>query len=253
MTGILFSSLILRNEGVNRPPAGIEGRLFFDTTSGVLQRDNGVTWEDIEGGGDENTLEYPFVLPYVTPPTQPVENSTILYADYLPNTTTAIPTMTSDTAPSGVAFAKDFYTGNNPWKAFNVAQLGWIANGSGLPSWIGYQFPAGTNIVQYSFRPWFNDNYPARTPKAWKFQGSNNGSTYTDLDSQSGWVPQNSTDYVSFSFANETEYIYYRMYITETQTTPQSYPGIGGLKMFVPASTVGLWVMDSAGNSKRVS
>lgn len=46
-----FEDLILRNTFANRPAAGKPGRLFFDTTNNVLQRDTGSTWENIEGAG----------------------------------------------------------------------------------------------------------------------------------------------------------------------------------------------------------
>lgn len=58
MTGILFSSLILRDENVNRPAAGIPGRLFFDVTNSKLQRDTGTTWEDIEGSASTPPEQY---------------------------------------------------------------------------------------------------------------------------------------------------------------------------------------------------
>lgn len=61
MPGILFESLVLRDVSGNRPAAGIAGRLFFDTTTSTLQRDNGSIWEDIEGAGSppESSAIYP--------------------------------------------------------------------------------------------------------------------------------------------------------------------------------------------------
>lgn len=44
-----FADLILRDITANRPAAGKPGRLFFDSTLGKMQRDNGSSWDDVEG------------------------------------------------------------------------------------------------------------------------------------------------------------------------------------------------------------
>lgn len=55
-----LSDVILRDIAGNRPTAGVEGRLFYDTTNEELQRDNGSSWETCEptvtdGGATEFT------------------------------------------------------------------------------------------------------------------------------------------------------------------------------------------------------
>jgi len=44
-----FEDLIGRDITANRPAAAKPGRLFFDTTLGKMQRDNGSSWDDVEG------------------------------------------------------------------------------------------------------------------------------------------------------------------------------------------------------------
>lgn len=44
-----FEDLVLRDTLANRPAAGTPGRVFFDTTNDILYRDNGSSWESIEG------------------------------------------------------------------------------------------------------------------------------------------------------------------------------------------------------------
>ena len=46
-----LSDVILRDIATNRPPAGVEGRLFYDETNGKWQRDNGSSWDDCEPSG----------------------------------------------------------------------------------------------------------------------------------------------------------------------------------------------------------
>lgn len=43
-----LEDLIIRDTTVNRPAAGIAGRLFYDITADKMQRDNGNLWEDCE-------------------------------------------------------------------------------------------------------------------------------------------------------------------------------------------------------------
>ncbi len=47
----LLSNVILRDTLANRPAAGTAGRLFYDTTNSILYRDNGSTWDSVEGAG----------------------------------------------------------------------------------------------------------------------------------------------------------------------------------------------------------
>lgn len=56
-----LSDVILRDAAANRPAAGVAGRLFYDTTNGKLQRDNGAAWEDCEpgaAGADAGSVTY---------------------------------------------------------------------------------------------------------------------------------------------------------------------------------------------------
>lgn len=51
-----LASIVVRDSLVNRPAASIAGRLFYDTTNSELQRDNGSSWDAIEGAGAAETL-----------------------------------------------------------------------------------------------------------------------------------------------------------------------------------------------------
>lgn len=46
-----LGDVILRDALASRPAAGTEGRLFYDTTNAVLYRDNGSSWDSVEGAG----------------------------------------------------------------------------------------------------------------------------------------------------------------------------------------------------------
>jgi hypothetical protein len=91
---------------------------------------------------------------------------------------------------------------------------------SGTPysgEWIQIQFPVG--IVLYSYGMYGRSGFSApnsRMPYTWYIGGSNDGSTWTLVDSQTGytsWV--NSPQTLStFTTTNTTAYTYYRLVIT---------------------------------------
>jgi hypothetical protein len=131
--------------------------------------------------------------------------------------TDAIPTMTSNTSPSGRASASSELLPTYPaWKAMNDTNenvfMSWVsAENVGFPQWLQYQFPSGKIITSYSIT---SRNYTyIFPPKSWVLQGSPNGSSWTDLDTRSGQsFAQNEKK--TYPFSNTNSYAYYRLYIT---------------------------------------
>jgi hypothetical protein len=149
------------------------------------------------------------------------------------STTNIIPTMTSNTAPSGTASASTTWSTVFPWDAFAPAQSGWITNAV-TTGWLQYQFPSAQTVLAYSIIPWSADTFPTRSPSAWTFQGSNDGSTWTTLDTRSNytnaWV-QNAAVY--FTVPTSGSYLYYRLNITANGG--DTYVGIHNLAMMTTA------------------
>ena len=80
---------------------------------------------------------------------------------------------------------------------------------SGPPYWIGLHFSESFIIDEYIL--YFNS---AGTPKAWEFQGSNDNSAWTTLHV----VTENfESGRLVNRFTNTTDYLHYRLYITEAQ------------------------------------
>jgi hypothetical protein len=141
--------------------------------------------------------------------------SSIRNSTFTPPTTlgaVATATMTSNTTPSGIAAAS---AAQSPaWQAFdkNITTF-WQTPSSGQTGWLSYQFPTGKIIKKYGF------NSVATTtinPKTWTFEGSNNGSTWTVLDTQTNFPTQANTFYSFDISSNTTSYTYYRINITAT-------------------------------------
>jgi hypothetical protein len=78
--------------------------------------------------------------------------------------------------------------------------------------WIGYQSPYTALVTQYSVTS--ANDASDRDPKSWTLQGSNNGSTWTTLDTRTNQTFAARFQANSYSFSNTTGYLYYRLNIT---------------------------------------
>lgn len=125
-----------------------------------------------------------------------------------------VPTMTSNTTPSGVCSAEDYYgqEAYPAWKAFDGvlgALNGWIGEDpkSGS-SWVQYQFPSSVTIKIFAYAACNNTRY-------WtgKLKASNDGSTFTTLLSN---INGNNDSLRYVVLSNSTAYKYYRLYVTKT-------------------------------------
>ncbi len=90
-------------------------------------------------------------------------------------------------------------------------------SGDGPVAWIVYQLPVAKAVTAYSITS-ANDN-PGRDPKNWKLQGSNDGNTWTDLDTQSDQKFSDRYETKKYMVYGGASYKYYRLYITATYYT----------------------------------
>ena len=126
-----------------------------------------------------------------------------------------IPLMTSATTPSGIVSASSTNGNNYPYLAFDRSNgTIWGASGTNT-GWLSYQFPTGKIIKKYGFYTYSNN---INNIKTWTFEGSNNGLTWTTLDTQTNYVTAISTFYAFDISSNTTSYTYYRINVTAVQT-----------------------------------
>jgi hypothetical protein len=137
-------------------------------------------------------------------------------AVYIPNIAT--PVMTSNTTPSGVAFASSQQPNRNPWHVFDTNSATFWQSGTINTGSIGYQFPSGKIIKQYAFLAWITNT---QNPRDWTFQGSNDGISYTTIETVTSFTTAINVWYLRDVSANTTSYTYYRMNITAVQTAGQ--------------------------------
>lgn len=141
--------------------------------------------------------------------------------------TNPIPVMTSNITPSGVASASTITSGLDAYKAFDGAtNTGWSAATSTTTGWLKYQFPTPKIIMKYTI---LDFGLIARNPKSWTFEGSNDGTTWIVLDTQSNatWTLGVKNEYL---INNSNAYIYYRINIT-ANNGDATYLQIGELQM----------------------
>lgn len=119
-----------------------------------------------------------------------------------------VPTMTSDTTPSGVVSASSVLNTSlyQPWKAFDKNNsTGWASTTAGPPQWLEYEFPSPTVVDRYVLLATNTD-----APVTWEFQAWD-GSSWVVLQSIVN-APKVSTP-TTYNFTNTTAYSRYRMYM----------------------------------------
>lgn len=80
-------------------------------------------------------------------------------------------------------------------------------------AFIGYQFDAPVIVSYYAITS--ADDVPARDPKNFVFQGSQNGVDWVTLDAQTDHVFTSRYQRKGFLFDNDVAYAYYRLYVNE--------------------------------------
>jgi len=94
----------------------------------------------------------------------------------------------------------------------------WLVVGAATP-WIAYQFAGATSYVVTSYSVTSGDDWSDRDPKAWRFEGSNNGSTWTTLDTQMNEYFGNRLQTNYYTFTNGTAYNRYRLIVTANNSS----------------------------------
>src|SRR3954466_4351594 len=78
--------------------------------------------------------------------------------------------------------------------------------------WAAYQLSSPVAVQRYQLAS--ANDAPGRDPQDWQFQGSNNGTDWTTLDTQTGQSFAGRFTAKTYDFANDTAYSYYRLNIT---------------------------------------
>lgn len=136
-----------------------------------------------------------------------------------------IPIMTSNTAPSGIASASS-NVNDSEYCAFDgKTSTGWNTATNTTNGWLRYTFQNPTIVDAYVLTDAYGSN---RQPKDWTFEGSNDGSQWTVLDTRTNEVVKSATK--EYFFTNEIPYTSYRINVTANNGY-NIFLGITGLSM----------------------
>lgn len=127
-----------------------------------------------------------------------------------------VPTMTSDTTPSGTVIYSSQYTDQKGFYAFDgITSDSWSTNGTEFPCYIGYHFNTAKVVSRCSVLQRINGTFNGVTETA-KVQASNDGETWTDLTDSQTFVIMvaSNASWINIDFSNSTAYTYYRLHIT---------------------------------------
>ncbi|MET0133333.1 MAG: ThuA domain-containing protein [Kibdelosporangium sp.] len=84
--------------------------------------------------------------------------------------------------------------------------------------WVTYRLNAPTVIKSYALTS--GNDFAGRDPRDWKLQGSANGTTWTDLDTRTGYVFPDRRVTVKFDVAAPQSFQYYKLDITANSGEP---------------------------------
>ena len=105
----------------------------------------------------------------------------------------------------------------------------WFNSYENPPAWLQYQLGGGAGAALSEYSLTSGADVPSRDPGDWEFQASNDGVTWTTLDTRSGEFFDSRLQTKSYSFKNATPYRVYRLYITQNHGMDQY--GMGGVQL----------------------
>lgn len=143
-----------------------------------------------------------------------------------------VPKMTSNTSPYGEAISSGAYSSSYPnYYAFDGSDSTRFESADGnTGAWLGYHFPSGIKLGRVSLKA---RAISAANATVYKIQGSNDGSTWTDIDTMTVELPASTGTIVSVdkNVVSDTTYAYIRIY-KESQTGDSQTMAIVALQFY---------------------
>lgn len=139
-----------------------------------------------------------------------------------------IPAMTSNTSPSGEAFASFDSFGDEAYRVFDgLASTFWGSSGT-VTGIVGYIFDSAKVVNRYEMR---SISVAIGNPANFTFEGSNDGVSWTVLDTRVNQVWYGG-ELKSFSISNTTAYTHYRINVTSTNGVDTQNVNIAEVAMY---------------------
>lgn len=142
-----------------------------------------------------------------------------------------VPTMTSNTTPSGVASGTNYSgepTNYPPFYAFDGNDnTKWVTNN--VNPYIQYQFPSAKKIYMMKWKA--NQETPVLPPTAMVVKGSNNGSTYSGALATVSNVTADTSEHTAI-FSTIGSYSHYKVECTHRTYQGQAYSQLATLQFY---------------------
>lgn len=152
-----------------------------------------------------------------------------------------VPLMTSPTSPSGIVTASSEIDSNRAgYKVFNNAfgaggsNDHWLTSPGITVGSLKYEFPSPTIISGITIRS--SQSSITRAPRDWIFEGSNDGTNYTPLDTQTNQSFA-AGELKTYLFTNNTAYLHYRFNVS-ANNGDSSFLEIGELEFLGAAPPI---------------
>ena len=150
----------------------------------------------------------------------PVSKSFILhdgeYKEFSNEIVSLVPILSENTGDNGKANSNN--GSENAYRAFDGDDLTYYNAGTSIPYYISYEFNEIQSVSSYeimSYGHWLSNN--SASIKSWTFEGSNNGTIWDILDTQTGYVFDDKIHV--FNLKKEVNYKHYKINVTEKNST----------------------------------
>ncbi len=206
-------------------PSPATGLLVYITDDSTFYQYSGSRWEQLSKwiiSGSKIYVDTTYSVGIgTTTPSGKFEVATLNYTG----------TYGANICSGGSVTASEEYPGQPVINAFDGDVGTYWSNNNNLPAWIQYDLGSGNEQRVGKYRIFYDASVTTdNAPAAWQFMGSNDGASWTTLDTRSGqnWVV---TGWKSFTFTNTVEYRYYRLNIVSNKGTSNNYVSIYEVEM----------------------
>ena len=200
-----------QRDAINAPATGLV--IFqMDNTPGFYFYD-GSAWQLIESGNKLWQDNAPNI--YVGSDKRVVIGKDQTTGTFEVSTRVTTGTYTGDQCIGGTASAQEFQAPYSADKLFDDDTNTKWQNNNTLPVWIQYDFGAGNEKIIAKYWLYWAGSDNGLTPYSWEFLGSNDGTNWTTLDSQTGQTNWASGQWRDYAFSNTQAYRIYRLRITD--------------------------------------
>ncbi|GAB4327570.1 MAG: hypothetical protein Kow00127_20310 [Bacteroidales bacterium] len=254
--GVLIPRMTaIQRNAINNPAQGL---LVYVTDDNRFYYFNGTAWQAV---GNGNPSLWNLTGTTVSPDSlySVAIGTTATNGTFEVSTEVASGSYSGDQCTGGIATAQEYQVPYAPGNLFDDNNFSIWRNNNNLPVWIQYDFSTGNGKKIEKYRLLWSGTQLEMTPYSWELLGSNDGATWTTLDSRTGennWV---SGEWREYTFTNTQSYQIYRLNITDNNGAGSTAVYLNEMEMmeavyssfpalFVNGGNVGIGTQSPAAN-----